>query len=191
MYGEYAWGTTQLASTPYTLTNVSLNSENVSNITPSTTWGNANYATTSPKTLFSTGMPLRNGIFAANTCGVNRAISGAAFFGVMELSGNLSEPCVTLGNNAGRQFNATPSDGWIDNNGFAGQNLYHWPGAMATNDTTGYCYGCPLKYSSGTILRGGNYTSTASELRISNRSEGQAATTRRATQGGRGVLYVQ
>ncbi|MEP7319281.1 MAG: hypothetical protein ABI921_11075, partial [Panacibacter sp.] len=47
-YGEYAWGTTQVATTPYTIGNVSLSSENITNITPGNTIGMANYTVTSP-----------------------------------------------------------------------------------------------------------------------------------------------
>lgn len=191
-YGEYAWGTAQIGTTAYTLTNVSGNTEIVTNITPGNSIGMANYSTTTPKNLYGTGMPFRNGIFAAYTGGVNRVTSGAGFFGVMELSGNLSEPCVTFGNSTGRIFQGTNSDGWVDINGFAGHNSYGgWPGASSINDTTGICNNCPIKYSTGTILRGGNYTSPAAELRVANRSEGQAAATRKPTQGGRGVLYIR
>lgn len=188
--GGYAWGTSQVATTAYSLTNINNYNEYVSNISPSGTMGNANYAATSPKNIFSTGMPLRDGLFAAYSGSVNRAIAGAAFFGVMEMSGNLSEQCVTIANAQGRLFNPTHGNGYLDPNGFAAY-IDYWPGVTASSDSTGMCYGCPVKYSTGTILRGGNYASPASELRVADRSQGQASPIRKPTQGGRGVLYVK
>lgn len=188
--GGYAWGTSQVATTAYSLTNINNYNEYVSNISPSGTMGNANYAATSPKNIFSTGMPLRDGLFAAYSGSVNRAIAGAAFFGVMEMSGNLSEQCVTIANAQGRLFNPTHGNGYLDPNGFAAY-IDYWPGVTASSDSTGMCYGCPVKYSTGTILRGGHYASPASELRVADRSQGQASPIRKPTQGGRGVLYVK
>jgi len=189
VFGGYAWGNNLINTTLFNMGNLNASTEYIGNLTV-TEAGNANYAVTSPKNPFATGMPLRDGIFAAYGGGATRSISGAAFFGVMELSGNLSEPCVTLGNSAGRFFQGTFGDGGVDADGFASYNAYGWPGASATNDTTSVCSGCPIKYSTGTILRGGNYSSNNTQLRVANRSEGQASATRKPTQGGRGVLYV-
>ena len=44
--------------------------------------------------------------------------------------------------------------------------------------------------AAGTILRGGNFSTTSTLLRVSDRSAGQASSTRLSTQGGRGVLYI-
>ena len=191
VYGGYAWGNNQISNTPYTISNGYMNNEIVGNISSTPTLGNANYNATTPKNLFSNGMPLRDGIFAAYTGGVTRAISGAAFFGVMEMSGNLSEPCVTIGNSAGRLFAGSIGEGAITADGNAKTYGYDWPGSFPSNDAVELCYSCEVTNSNGTILRGGNFTSKAAELRVSDRSQGQAAATRKPTQGGRGALYVQ
>lgn len=188
--GGYAWGSNLVANTAYTVNNAYANTEYITNMTATGTTGNANYTATSPKNLFSGGMPVRDGVFASYTGGANRSIAGAAFFGVMEMSGNLSEQCVTLGNSQGRLFTSELGSGYLDENGFAAY-MYAWPGTASTSDSTGICSGCAVKYSTGTILRGGSYASPANELRVSDRSQGQANAIRKPTQGGRGVLYVK
>lgn len=56
--------------------------------------------------------PMRVGCFA--TSGSNRTESGASYYGIMELTGNLYEGCITLGNSWGRNF--------IGNHGTGGLN---------------------------------------------------------------------
>ena len=53
--------------------------------------------------------PLRAGIFATPESG--RVTAGASYWGVMELSGNLCEYAVTVGNTMGRRFAAAHGDG--------------------------------------------------------------------------------
>jgi len=174
---EYAWGNSncitgrivvanensaaEALATPYDLTN---------------TLGEANYNAVSPVNApYTSGMPLRNGFFALPNS--NRVNSGAAFFGVMEMSGNLSEICVTLGNNAGRVFRGWHGDGRLERHGYA--DVGSWPGLSQGFVTT----------SAGTILRGGNYFSPLAELQVSDRSQGQARDRTWGIQGGRGCLY--
>jgi len=78
--------------------------------------------------------PLRVGIFAENS--TNRATSGAGYYGGMELSGNLSEPAVTVGRPEGRQFLGTHGDGELSTvSGYEGQATNtDWPG-INTQDT--------------------------------------------------------
>ena len=174
VFGEYAWGNALLFSNHYEL--FLLNStanEIVANA--STTLGNAMYGLT------SSGLgPLRNGIFA--TAASNRTTSGSAFYGVMEMSGNQKEPCVTVGNTAGRAFTGINGNGVLSGSGNA--NVLKWPcgSAAPCNDET----------AEGTIGRGGYFQSLESELRTSSRSANAVTnTTRSVTQGGRGVLYIQ
>ena len=50
---------------------------------------------------------------------------GAGYYGIMELSGNLWERCVTVGHPRGRNFVGTHGDGNIDKDGYA--NVSDWP----------------------------------------------------------------
>jgi hypothetical protein len=68
--------------------------------------------------------PLNAGIFADT--GKSRELSGAAFYGVLEMSGNLHEPCVTVGNRYGRAFTHRNGDGRLAADGSA--NEPNWPG---------------------------------------------------------------
>lgn len=180
---EYAWGTNQLAATAMTVSNQGDANEIISNQTISAFRGYANAPSNTP----APGMPLRNGIFAANP-GANRVVSGAGFFGVMELTGNIEEVCVTLGNSIGRLYNGHNGIGALDANGYS--TGYTWPGfSNNVNETTAGVL--PIKYSAGTILKGGSFSGSMDALRVSDRSAGQAeSVTRNAWQGGRGVLYI-
>ncbi|MBU3744011.1 MAG: hypothetical protein FGM61_05590 [Sediminibacterium sp.] len=64
--------------------------------------------------------PIRTGMFATN--GSSRTNSGAGYYGAMELSGNLWERCVTVGNSSGRSFSPSNGDGSISNSGAANVN---------------------------------------------------------------------
>ena len=69
--------------------------------------------------------PMRAGSFALP--GDSRRDAGAAFYGVLELSGNVWERPVTVGNAEGRAFAGTHGDGVLDGIGRA--NVVSWPGA--------------------------------------------------------------
>lgn len=173
VFGEYAWGNPLLFNSGYLTTDTNSANESVSNA--STTLGNAVYSTT------PIWGPFRNGIFA--TVSSNRTTSGSAFYGVMEMSGNLWEPCVTVGNAAGRVFTGINGDGVLNGNGNA--NVLNWPCAA----TAGPCD--EVTDSKGTMYRGGNFESFDFELRTSDRDTHEVQNDRRAHQGGRGVLYIQ
>ncbi|MCM8774062.1 MAG: SUMF1/EgtB/PvdO family nonheme iron enzyme [Candidatus Omnitrophica bacterium] len=55
-----------------------------------------------------------------------RVNSGASYYGVMNLSGNLWERCITIGHPLGRQFKGSYGDGELDEDGF--MNVSDWPG---------------------------------------------------------------
>lgn len=103
---EKAWGNTTLiqVSTP---SNQGLNNE---------TWatGNCNY---------SNSVPMRCGALATATS--DRTASGGTYYGVMEMSGNEMEICVTTEGVSGRSFDGSNGDGIIAGNGE--HNVANWP----------------------------------------------------------------
>lgn len=149
--GEYAWGSTSLTS------GTSISGSEDGSETISTSGANAIYNNIT----FSGGDggsgPVRTGIFAKSTTG--RTQSGSGYFGSMELSGNLSERVVTVGNAAGRLFTGTHGDGEITSNGFADNS--DWPGYDGTQVTA----------ADGSGIRGGSWSDSSSKLQISDRQE--------------------
>jgi len=155
--GEFAWGNTSITSqTGHNGTDGS-GSETAS---PAT--ANAN---------FDSGIngPVRAGIYAAASGG-DRAQAGASYYGVMELSGNVFERVVTVGNSAGRKFDGTHGDGRLSTKpGFEGNATNKdWPGidSQSSRGVTG---------AKGAGLRGGGWKDAAALLRLADRT--YAATT--------------
>jgi formylglycine-generating enzyme required for sulfatase activity len=116
--------------------------------------------------------PIRIGSFASrNYGGTSRENSGAGYYGVFELSGNLSERIITVGNTAGRAFTGLHGNGSLDSNGRA--DVSNWP----ANST-----------ASGAGSRGGSYLDTGSEAQTSYRDFAASTDATRASNfGGRGV----
>jgi len=110
--GEYAWGNDNIANWTYTLSNDGTPSATITN-PASDPMGNASCMYTDG----SIEGPLRCGIFA--TSASTRAEAGASYYGIMELSGNLIEHCVTVANSEGRSFQGRHGDGLLDSNGDA------------------------------------------------------------------------
>jgi len=127
LLSEYAWGTTTIASSMYTLGSIGASDEGIAT-NYSTTEGNCIYESTRHWD-GSTSGPLRVGIFAANGNNTGRITSGATYYGIMEMSGNLSEQCVTIGNASGRAFTGVHGDGTLDATGNA--NTSNWPDTSA------------------------------------------------------------
>jgi len=125
---EYAWGSANITSQDYTLTNDGLASEKISN--PSTNTGNIISGTTTFGRIIG---PARCGILAASATNKTRQETGATFYGIMEMSGNLWERAVTIGNATGRSFTGTTGDGALSTNG-NGTNA-NWPG-FSVNEIT-------------------------------------------------------
>ncbi len=121
--------------------------------------------------------PIRSG-FAATTTS-NRSQSGATYYGIMEMAGNVSEQCV--GGGAGfdySTFTTVNGNGALTNVGLA--------------DVTGW----PLDggISSGTIIKGGDFRTYGStnQLQVSDRTNYAGSTDNNATNrqryiGGRGI----
>lgn len=159
--GEFAWGTNQVMDAN-TLLEDGLPGEHVQE-QGNDSVGLASHGYAGPQG------PLRTGFAATPNSG--RVAAGAGYFGVMEMSGNLWEQCVTV-NTEGLQFVPVCGDGHLDDNGNALQAT--WPGP------------------SGAGYRGGGWNSGIipgfRDLGSSDRFyAGLAPSTRRLTSGGRGA----
>jgi len=148
--GEFAWGSANIASDPYSLFNSGFSSEFISNLAQNT--GNALYSQTNNGAFNG---PLRNGIFAASAVNKSREETGGSYYGVMELSGNLYERCVSVGNVQGRNFTGIHGNGIISSAGNG--TAFNWP---ANTTGEGYSY------------RGGSWVNGSNFLRISDRFDG-------------------
>jgi hypothetical protein len=115
----------------------------------------------------------------------------------MELSGNVSEYCITLGNAAGRSVRYIPNgNGTISAAGNAQLSVGgagFWPGMEGNLNTNNVntCSGtCEVTGAAGMMLRGGGFDDPSSELRIAERGA-FTPTARVGSRGGRGVLYIR
>ena len=149
---EYAWGTATVAGNAYTLENDNATNEGIAS-NYSTSTGNASYDITDG----SIDGPLRVGIFAANADNQGRITAGASYYGIMELSGNLWERAVTVGNATGRDFTGLHGNGALSTNGHANETA--WPG-LTSGEVTG---------ATGSGFRGGYWSGNATSLRVSDR----------------------
>lgn len=135
---EYAWGSTYIKGATG-ISNSGLTNETASNE------GNCVY-----NNAVNVQGPLRVGSLGQ---GVNTRVGvGASYYGIMELSGNLWERTITIGNVSGRSYTGIHGKGAIDDSGDA--NTINWPNTTAT----------------GTGLRGGGFYSEVTYLRVSDRS---------------------
>jgi hypothetical protein len=99
--------------------------------------------------------PMRLGAFA--NASSNRSSAGASFYGIMELSGNLWEQVVSMGNSDGRNFTPAHGDGNLTSAGHA--NVSAWPGYVSTANTG----------ATGSGRRGGSWEDLADRMRTSDR----------------------
>lgn len=154
---EYAWGSTSVTGA------TGISNDGQTNETASNAGANSVYN-------ISGGVqgPMRVGCLgqSVNT----RQGVGATYYGIMEMSGNLWERAVTVGNTTGRAFTGANGDGVLDANGDA--NTTNWPGTTAT----------------GAGFRGGDWAHNASYLRVSDRIDAAyTISVRYSNYGGRGV----
>jgi hypothetical protein len=155
---EFAWGNTS-ATALSGLSNASNMSETASNTSSNIAYNNS----------FTTG-PVRTGIFATGS--TSRATSGSGYYGNMELSGNLWERVVTLGNATGRTFSGVHGNGTLTSGGAS--DVSGWPAAA------------------GTGWKGGSWLNTTTNSATTS-DRAQAANTdntRAADAGGRGVRTI-
>lgn len=146
---EYAWGTSNIHNLDYTLSNADTPAEVLAN--PGTGAGNAAYAGTMGLIV---GM-VRCGIFPASALLNNREETGGSYYGIMELSGNVYERVITVGNPEGRAYTGTHGDGVLTGTGNA--NVTSWP----TGDA-------------GLGYRGGSHNNGMNFLRVSDRFDGSS-----------------
>lgn len=157
---EYAWGTSTNASSAYTLSNAGASNESIAT-NYSTSAGNVSY-------IFTDGNidgPLRVGIFATSSS--SRVDAGASYWGIMELSGNLRERTVTVGNSTGRSFTGQHGNGALSTAGHA--DVSNWPGLVSGEVTGG----------TGAGFRGGDWSASVTHLQVSKRYFGAYGGTER------------
>ena len=151
---EFAWGNTTISPIA-TVSNSGAANE---------TWatGNANYGG-------GPGLPMRCGALA--TASSTRTSSGATFYGIMEMSGNVREFVIYSGNAQGRTFTGLHGDGLIS--ALAEANTANWPSNSNNNSIT---------------ARGGYFSDAIGSLQVSDRSAGPLDyNTPSVVYGGRGV----
>ena len=138
---EYAWGNTSITS-------AGTSNSNITNSGQDNEGSNVNGANCNYYDNDCIPGPLRVGCFNGST----RQSCGASYYGVMEMSGNLFERCVTVGNSTGRAFTGTVGDGILDESGNAD---------MPT---------CPGITAIGSGFRGSIWNGSIDLCRISDRS---------------------
>ncbi len=154
---EYAWGTTNITQVTG-ISNGGLINETGSN----TGNGLCVYSNNA-----SVQGPLRSG-YAANAS-TSRETSGAGYYGNMDLSDNIWERAVTVGNAGGRAFTGLHGDGVLSTGG--DMDVTNWPVASTAE---------------GTGFRGGNWVDVVTYVRTSARRYGSSAiTSRNMVYGGR------
>lgn len=125
---EYPWGT-GIALIGYTLADAGTANEGIA-----TEYSLTNGNTVWQNTSVNFDGPVRVGVFAANAGNTGRASSGASYYGIMELGGNVTERAVTLGHPGGRSYSGSShGDGVLATNGTA--TINNWNNALAA---TGY-----------------------------------------------------
>ena len=137
--GEYAWGSTSLTQAT-SISNAGLPSERAQSGANAAYGGHA-----------SVQGPLRVGSFASGGV-ATRIDAGAGYYGAMDLSGNVWERPVTVGNSTGRSFEGRyHGNGALDSSG--DPNVSTWPGTGAT----------------GSGFRGGVWLNVSTQARLSSR----------------------
>jgi formylglycine-generating enzyme required for sulfatase activity len=162
-YGEYAWGSASIIPA-LSISGPEDGTETIANDNANCNYGN--------QTLIGGdggAGPLRIGIFA--TSNSNRQQSGGSYYGIMELTGNVSEAVVSLGSSQGRAFQASHGDGELLSSGRADNS--DWPG---------FVNGEGVSQSAGIGLRGGSWYQSAN-LSLSARET--ISVERNRAQGGR------
>jgi len=149
--GEFAWGSANISSTPHQVFSAGFSSEFINNLDQNT--GNAVYINTNG----TLSGPKRCGILAASSENNSREETGGSYYGVMELSGNLYERCISVGNPRGRAFTGAHGNGIISGTGEG--TVSNWP-----DDNT--------VIGDGFAYRGAGYPNATEFLRVSDRTDG-------------------
>ncbi len=130
----------------------------------------------------SVGGPMRCG-FAATPTTTDRFSCGASYYGIFELSGNISEPYMSIARGATYDDNFT---------GNSGDGIIHDVSGNATEATWPQGVDGTVNGDNFMIYRGGNfrYTNVNYYFNISSRVPDNANVTRRDYGGGRGGRYI-
>ena len=151
---EFAWGTasivnpTEISANQYTLSTSGEASEGIATFY-STTAGNALWRGSTGGSSGTIPGPARAGILAANGSNNGRATSGATYYGIMDMTGNVDEFCVNIGTTTGRAYTGVHGNGSLTNAGAA--DAANWP------------------TSTGVGTRGGRWTTNQLDLLLSSR----------------------
>ncbi len=151
--GWFAWGNTSIKQgARYQLANTGTDNETVTSGTLSNSAGNAVYGgetdnanvigsnTASQAAVHPSGVPgpFRTGAFAGSSSPSTRVRSGASYYGVMELSGNVAEGVITVANSAAVNYTGNHGDGTLDS---AGNQNEGWPTGIAIGHRGGWFSG--------------------------------------------------
>jgi len=136
---EYAWGNTAITQSQG-ISNAGSDNETAINAAANATYG--------PHA--SVSGPIRVGSHAQS--GTSRVDAGASYYGIMELSGNLWERCVTIGRPEGKAYTGIHGNGEVTALGSA--DVANWPADDAL----------------GGGFKGGGWDSAAALLRTSDRT---------------------
>jgi formylglycine-generating enzyme required for sulfatase activity len=178
--GQYAWGSVNISNT------ANFANKGGANEAPLNPDGNCAVATTAGTgigggTNSNLDGPMRSGGFATPVS--SREKAGATYWGVMEMSGNLWERCITVGTDLGRLFQGAVNTPNVANG--------HGNGDTGVGTTPNLPIGgaWPGVGGAGLGFRGGSYLDEAARARISDRMfiNHNATTTRHQSFGGRGV----
>jgi formylglycine-generating enzyme required for sulfatase activity len=168
---EYAWGNTSLHISDYNITGDGAPNEEITDMGENV--GNS----LTPINSSTIGGPARCGIFAASSTNHTRVETGAGYYGIMEMSGNLSEMVVGMFHLSGLSFTGLHGDGELTTDGLA--NTDYWPGinsnlnfntantAYSTNGVSG---------NAGMVQKGGSFITATIQSEISNRSSAGSTT---------------
>ncbi|MCP9234817.1 SUMF1/EgtB/PvdO family nonheme iron enzyme [Lewinella sp. JB7] len=167
---EYAWGNAEINLDHYQVTNQDAGNEGVVNADEiSETKGNGLYLGNALRiSLVPLQGPIRVGAFAGSGTRYTRLSSGGSYYGIMELSGNLGELVVTVGDPVGRLFSGAHGDGTLSSSGLP--TVLDWP-------LSGTGYGS----------RGGSFALPRASLRVSSREFAVTNFTAGEVHGFRGV----
>jgi formylglycine-generating enzyme required for sulfatase activity len=161
--GEYAWGNATVTGATG-ISSGGTNTETFSNAGANAAFGN----------VAGVQGPLRVGAFAG--AATTRAQAGATYYGIMEMSGNLWERAVTIGDATGRAFTGLHGSGLLSTAGHATTTA--WPG-LTSGEVTG---------ATGSGFRGGDWYSDAPAVGVSDRNSAAFTSTSRSSSSGfRGV----
>ncbi len=138
---EYAWGTATFINQTG-ITNAGMPNEAATPAGAQSSFGS----------IAAVNGPSRVGCYGA---GANtRVATGATFYGIMNMTGNVNTKCISVGHSSGRAFNGSHGDGNLLANG--GMDVATWP-AIAT--------------SFGIGIRGGSWFHNAIQHRVSSRDD--------------------